>query len=588
MALTAVDAAPQSVGKYRVLAELGHGGMARVYLAVAHGPSGFSKLVVLKMLRVHLAEDPDTIAMFLDEARLAGRLNHPNVVHTYEVGEQEGHYMLVMEYLEGQPLSAVLRRARDKNVRLPLGLQLRVLIEALSGLHYAHELRDFDGTPLNLVHRDVSPQNIFITYDGQIKVLDFGIAKAITSSAETKAGVIKGKIAYMAPEQFLGEKVDRRVDVYGMGAVVWQLASGQRLWKGVPDGQVIHRVVNGDLPSPRDVNPEADEELTRICMKALAKDRTERYASALEMQQDLEAMLDNAGQRCTARDVGVFVADMFEDLRSEITRTIETQLSKARALNSGEPTSSPMLLPSLDTYSRMLTRQEESSPSGKLHPSSADSARVSLSNSQLRAVANSIAAGPSRPAVSRGTLLAVAAGLLVCVGLLMYFVPMLRAGSDTATTFAPASVHVPAATAPASVEAAPSAAPAEQFVEFQLQATPAEAKLYFDDAPLPTNPATRKLRKDGSVHTVRAEAHGFESRSIEVVADKDAAVAIALERVIVKVGGHRVPPKAPPPPATTAATPPSTPPVPSAPPAEDTTKSARDRINSIDKSNPWK
>ncbi|PKN43868.1 MAG: serine/threonine protein kinase, partial [Deltaproteobacteria bacterium HGW-Deltaproteobacteria-20] len=304
--------------------------MARVFLAVAHGPSGFSKLVVLKMIRVHLADDPDTLQMFLDEARLAGRLNHPNVVHTLEVVEEDGRYLMVMEYLEGQSFASVLRRARHETKEMPLHLHLRGLTDALQGLHYAHELKDFDGTPLNLIHRDVSPQNIFITYDGQVKMLDFGIAKAITSSSETKAGVIKGKIAYMAPEQFLGEKLDRRVDIYAMGAVLWQAATGQRLWRGVPDGQVIHRVIRGEVPEPVTLNPEVNPELARIAMKALARDRDERYPSCVELQTELEALVEQIGGKVTGRDVGAYVGEMFADVRKEIAATIEGQLSKAQ------------------------------------------------------------------------------------------------------------------------------------------------------------------------------------------------------------------------------------------------------------------
>src|SRR5260370_910736 len=189
-------------GKYKLLAELGRGGMANVYLAVARGPSGFNKLVVLKCLRSDLASDTELLAMFLDEARLAARLNHPHVVQTYEVGEYVGRPVIVMEYLEGQVLSSLVQRAQSNNA-LPLSLHLRVIIDALEGLHHAHELTDYDGKPLGLVHRDISPQNVFVTFDGHVKVLDFGIAKAATSQSQTATGILKGKVKYMAPEQML-------------------------------------------------------------------------------------------------------------------------------------------------------------------------------------------------------------------------------------------------------------------------------------------------------------------------------------------------------------------------------------------------
>src|SRR5262245_45560386 len=202
-----------TIGKYQLIANLGHGGMADVYLSVVHGPVGFNKLTVIKRLRPSLAEEQEFLAMFLDEARLAARLNHPNVVQTNEVAEIEGQYYIAMEYLDGQPLNRILTRAQKAGT-LPRELLIRVVADCLAGLHYAHELADYDGSPLGVVHRDASPHNIFVTYDGQTKVVDFGIAKAATRSAETRGGVLKGKVAYMAPEQARSGEVDRRSDVF--------------------------------------------------------------------------------------------------------------------------------------------------------------------------------------------------------------------------------------------------------------------------------------------------------------------------------------------------------------------------------------
>jgi eukaryotic-like serine/threonine-protein kinase len=217
------------IGKYRVIAELGRGGMANVYLTVAQGPVGVQKLVALKVLRASVATEPETLAMFLDEARLAAQLNHANIVKTYEVGSEGGRHIIVMEYLEGQTLSAVLRKAKSAGAPLPLPIFLRVILSVLDGLHYAHELTAYDGSPLQLVHRDVSPQNVFLTYDGQIKVVDFGIAKAATSESRTATGVIKGKLSYMAPEQMVASGIDRRADVYSVGCVLWAAVAGEKL-----------------------------------------------------------------------------------------------------------------------------------------------------------------------------------------------------------------------------------------------------------------------------------------------------------------------------------------------------------------------
>jgi len=206
-------------GRYQLLGSLGQGGMADVYLAVARGPLGFSKLVVLKRLRANADDDGRAVQMFLDEARIAARLRHPNIVDTYDVGQEVDSHFIAMEYLDGQPFNRLLKMARASGVHPSAWVY--IVCEALHGLHHAHELRDYDGAPLQIVHRDVSPHNIFVTYDAEIKVVDFGVAKATLNLIETEAGYLKGKIGYMAPEQALGGEVDRRADIFSMGVVLW-------------------------------------------------------------------------------------------------------------------------------------------------------------------------------------------------------------------------------------------------------------------------------------------------------------------------------------------------------------------------------
>jgi serine/threonine protein kinase len=311
--------------KYRVLLELGQGGTAVVYLGVAQGPGGFNKLVVLKVLKAGLNADDDARTMFLNEARLSARLSHPNIVQVNEVIEQAGQPVIVMEYLEGKPLSEVRLRAKAS---LDLGMHVKIISEALGGLHYSHELADYDGTPLNVVHRDVSPHNVFVTFDGQVKVLDFGIAKLSRSLVETQTGVIKGKLRYMSPEQIAGSGVDRRADVYAAGVMLWEAATGTRMWAKMPETAIMNHVIGGNVPSPRDVNPEVSVELERICMKALAYQPTDRYVTALEMQGDIEALLTDLGGPATTREVGQFVAELFRDSRSRVRQVIERHLAQ--------------------------------------------------------------------------------------------------------------------------------------------------------------------------------------------------------------------------------------------------------------------
>lgn len=320
-----------SIGKYRFLVELGSGGMGDVFLAVAQGPKGFNKLQVIKRLRPELAQDPEFLGMFLNEARIAARLNHPNVVQTNEVSEHDDEYFIAMEYLEGQSLYAITRRAiaagpkGGPQQRMPLALHLHVLAEACEGLHYAHELVDFDGTPLGLVHRDCSPQNVFVTYEGEVKVLDFGIAKAVDSATHTRTGVLKGKVPYMPPEQLDGTHIDRRADVFAVGAMIWEAATGTRLWKGLNDIQIAHRLHQRDIPAPSSFEPSVDPALEAICMKALAVKPRDRYQTAAELQAALDAYVNKLGG-VRRRDLGKYTLHLFTDTRRSLRQKIEEEL----------------------------------------------------------------------------------------------------------------------------------------------------------------------------------------------------------------------------------------------------------------------
>jgi serine/threonine-protein kinase len=325
------QASSNVLGKFRLIAELGRGGMSEVYLAVVAGPAGFNKLVVVKLIKGDLAEDPEFISMFLEEARLSARLSHPNVVQTNEVGEFHGRYYIAMEYLEGQPYSRVLHRlGRDRG--LPLGMSLRIMSDVLSGLQYAHELVDFDGSPLSVVHRDVTPHNIFVTYDGQVKVVDFGIAKAMNSSHETRTGMLKGKVGYMAPEQAKGERVDRRADIFSVGVMLWEAATGRRMWKGMNEVQILHQLLAGDIPSPRTIRPDISQQLESIIMRSVAIDREQRPRTALDLQAELEDLMDSGHERATLREVGKMLNQTFLDERTKLKAIIEQQLAHSAAL----------------------------------------------------------------------------------------------------------------------------------------------------------------------------------------------------------------------------------------------------------------
>jgi branched-chain amino acid transport system substrate-binding protein len=301
--------------------------MSEVYLALAQGGlGGFQKLVAIKLLRRDLAKDEDFRRMFLEEARLTARLNHSNVVQTNDVGEDQGRYYIAMEYLEGQTFERV-RRARNAGKLFPLNMQIQMLVQALSGLHYAHELTDYDNTPLSIVHRDVTPSNLFITYDGQVKLVDFGIAKVFDSLNHTRVGVLKGKARYMPPEQITGVTIDRRADLFSVGVLLWEMLSGAQIWPGKSETEILRRVSAGDVPlPPRD----APFVLQQICTKAMAFHADDRYPTAEALRSELDAYLAQHMTPTRVNGIGPAVIELFREERAQIRQVIESQMRGTR------------------------------------------------------------------------------------------------------------------------------------------------------------------------------------------------------------------------------------------------------------------
>jgi serine/threonine protein kinase len=297
--------------RYQPIACIGRGGMAEVMLAAMHS-SGVTKLVVLKCLLPDLAEDPDFIEMFLDEARLCARLNHSNVVQTYEVLHHGDRLAIAMEYLDGQPLTSVLRRLGGE---LDVATRLRIITSVLAGLEYAHNLTDFDGTPLAVVHRDVTPHNVFVTYEGHVKLVDFGIARTKTMAAHhgTQAGGVRGKLAYLAPEVLRGGAVDRRADLFSVGVMLWELLAGRRLWepRRLDNTASAWCLAPGAAPPELPAELDIPHELRGVCSRALAIDPDARYQSAAELGADLEH-LGALASDSHARHLGRLVSLAFE------------------------------------------------------------------------------------------------------------------------------------------------------------------------------------------------------------------------------------------------------------------------------------
>ncbi|MGH7434406.1 MAG: serine/threonine-protein kinase, partial [Polyangiaceae bacterium] len=303
---------------------------ATVHLGRLSGPAGFSRTVAVKRLHPQYAKDPDFVSMFLDEARLAARIHHPNVVSILEIGSTEQGYYIVMEYVEGDTLGRLLSRAAQLGQRLPLEVGLRIVIDMLAGLEAAHELTDDDGNPLLIVHRDVSPQNVLVGVDGNAKLTDFGVARATSRLSVTRTGQLKGKVAYMAPEQARGDtEVDHRADIFAAGVVLWEVLVGRRLFKGDGEAQTLNKVLTDPIPAVGSAWPGVPPSLEAITARALERDRTIRYGTARELAEDLEKEARALQLDGSNRDVATYLEEALgpeissqrEAVRAWVTRS---------------------------------------------------------------------------------------------------------------------------------------------------------------------------------------------------------------------------------------------------------------------------
>jgi len=283
--------------------------MATVHLARAYGAAGFERWFAVKRIHPHLAKHASVVAMFLDEARIAASLDHPNLAQVFDLGHDRGEYFMGMEYLHGEHLGGVVERQGA----LPLGIAARIVADAAYGLHHAHEALDAHGRLLSLVHRDVSPQNIFVTYDGQVKVTDFGIVKASHRLRQTDTGGLKGKIGYMSPEQMLGEEVDRRTDVFALGIVLWEITTGRRLFRCDTFAETVLRITCGHVEPPSSIVHAYSPALEDIVLRALSTSRSDRFATAADMACALEEYLGASGAPVGSRDLRSLMHRVFAD-----------------------------------------------------------------------------------------------------------------------------------------------------------------------------------------------------------------------------------------------------------------------------------
>jgi serine/threonine-protein kinase len=335
------------LGRYELLLPIASGGMAMVWAARLKGSRGFQKIVAVKTMLPKLSEDEQFEQMFLDEASLASQIRHPHVVEILDLGEQQGILFLVMEWIDGVPLNQLMKAARPKG-GVPVPVAVRIAMQACAGLQAAHELKDGDGKLVGLVHRDVSPQNILVTYDGVAKVVDFGVAKATAlGGGATVAGQIKGKVAYMAPEQVKGGAIDRRVDLFAMGIVLYALTTGKHPFRRESEAATMYNICSPTpVMPPRKVIPDYPVELEQVVIKSLAKDPDRRFQTANEMLKALD-QLPQSMRASTDDDVGKFVMSLFGDKRAERHAAMSEALVRAEELartRAAEPLAAPELM----------------------------------------------------------------------------------------------------------------------------------------------------------------------------------------------------------------------------------------------------
>ncbi len=440
---------PIQLGRYSIFAKLASGGMATVYLGRLNSDVGFGRTVAIKRLHPHLASEPEFVSMFLDEARLAARVNHPNVVPTIDVATTDGELFLVMDYVRGESLGALIRATCEADGTIPIPIVTACAIGFLNGLHAAHEATDEKGRPLNIVHRDISPQNVVIGSDGVARVLDFGVAKASMRLQTTRDGKLKGKLPYMPPEQIRGE-VSRATDVYASGVVLWEALACRRLYTGQTEAELLQKVMEAVVQPPSHYNPEVPPEIDRIALKALAKDPAGRYATTHEMAEELDAALRPASAMKVAEWVQALAGEKLAE-RNALVAEIES--------GSPAPTHPQLLrmlggLPPLDTTdasrpSIAVASHGGFKPDAETRADGPAARRDERSQEPTTAAASSLARStpPPRPAGSRPKSKALLAALVGLPLLALVFVIGQRMGAP-ASPLPPTAAAPPASVAP--------------------------------------------------------------------------------------------------------------------------------------------
>jgi serine/threonine protein kinase len=515
-------------GKYELLRKIAAGGMGQVFLARER--SSVERLVVLKLILPHLAEDDEFLTMFLEEARLVARLQHPNLVTILDLLEVEGRHCLAMEYVQGDDVRRLDKQSRLKGRLLPTGLVLRIISEAAAGLEYAHKARDAQGQPLRLVHRDVSPQNILVGFDGAVKIIDFGVAKAAGSGHQTATGVLKGKYPYMSPEQASGQHIDARSDQFALGVVLWELLTGRRLFKSESDMMTLRLVKDCQVPQPSQINPKLPPGLDEVVLRALAPTPDKRYPDCGAFRLALEDYIIQLRMAASTAHLSGFLRELYaERIAAEADPAKLDELSEDADLDSKEKEKSS---PS----------RSRSAPAGqRLTPSRSSLPSVAPRTRSRQSVEALVGPAPApRPDATRGTeslrappirrfpvipvVVSGAAALIIAGTALVY----LTQKPDQPPVPPPPVANTQPEKPP---PAPPIETPPEPLkVELVLRSEPAGAAVQLAGKPLGVTPVTLPLTPDAPPVEVTLSLEGYEPLTRQVSAANAPGLLLALEK----------------------------------------------------------
>ncbi len=487
-------------GKYEILGHIARGGMAELQLARATGIEGFEKLLVIKRILPHLAANREFVTMFLDEARIAATLHHPNIVQVYDIGSLDGDYFFTMEYLHGEDVRHIFKAARAADREIPLEHALSIILGVCAALHHAHGAVGVDGAHGGIIHRDVSPQNVFVTFEGGVKLVDFGIAKAARRLTETREGTLKGKVQYMSPEQCLQAPLDPRSDVFAVAIMLWELSVGRQLFDQGSEFEILKAIVERDAPAPRQIKANYPEALAGIVMKGLQRNREARYQSAQAMQADLEEFARE--HRLAVSPIGLqrYMKDMFGDRVSALVA----------ARQSGDQALVEHLVQAIDQRT-------------SLSVSGAPRNTMSTAPRATRALEAPTVRAPWRTLALVTVLLALGAASLVY-----------RARRHVVF---PAVAPTPIAMAvPLSVEQ-PVPPTAPKTIVVALRKDPVEASVTLDGARLIDDWV--RFSDDGRSHLVQVSAPGYVAQRMQLDARSERTLYVFLKRANVPVAASK-------------------------------------------------